>query len=70
MNLSNSMKHSETNGINIIMDSGMPTKKLNFYSEPFIRFEDRPEEHRTFFLIDPSNNLLEFKYYKKQEMMY
>jgi len=43
---------------------------LPFFKEPFIRFKDTPVEHRSFFLIDPSNNLLEFKYYKDSKMMY
>jgi len=38
-------------------------KKLTFYQEPKIRFEKTPIEHRTFFLSDPSGNLLEFKHY-------
>ena len=39
-------------------------KKLKFYMEPKHRFPGTPVEHRTFFLQDPSGNLLEFKYYK------
>jgi len=46
------------------------TRNLEFYAEPFIRFEGTAEEHLTFFLKDPSNNLLEFKYYKDHRMMY
>ena len=45
-------------------------RKLPFYAEPFVRFEGMVEEHWTFFLVDPSNNLLEFKYYKNPQMMY
>jgi len=36
----------------------------------FTRFEDMPERHQTFFLKDPSNNILEFKFYPNSEMMY
>ena len=43
---------------------------LKFYREPFVRFEGLSEEHITFFLLDPSNNLLEFKYYYDHRMMY
>lgn len=46
------------------------TRKLKYYKEPFTRFEGTAEEHLTFFLIDPSNNLLEFKYYYDHRMMY
>lgn len=43
---------------------------LPFFKEEFTRFGGRREEHRTFFLVDPSNNLLEFKFYGDPEMMY
>ncbi|VAX29168.1 probable dioxygenase [hydrothermal vent metagenome] len=36
---------------------------LNFYQKPRRRFPDTPLEHETFFLEDPSRNLLEFKHY-------
>jgi len=38
-------------------------KGLPFYQAPKIRFPKSALEHRTFFLKDPSNNLLEFKHY-------
>lgn len=43
---------------------------LTFFEEPFRRFEGEHDEHRTFFLQDPSNNLLEFKWYKNPSQMY
>ena len=43
---------------------------LPMFKEPFVRFEGRREEHRTFFLVDPSNNLLEFKFYHDPDMRY
>jgi uncharacterized protein len=45
-------------------------RKLRFFKEPFIRFRGLPEEHRAFFVVDPSNNLLEFKYYRDPAMVY
>jgi uncharacterized protein len=45
-------------------------RELPFFQEPFTRFEGKVEEHVSFFLIDPSNNLLEFKYYYDERMMY
>ncbi len=45
-------------------------RKLNFYKDIFVRFKGAKEEHSAFFLIDPSNNLLEFKYYNDSTMMY
>ncbi|MFA9558865.1 VOC family protein [Evansella sp. AB-rgal1] len=45
-------------------------KELPFFQEKMIRFKGKREEHITFFLIDPSNNLLEFKYYHDISMVY
>jgi extradiol dioxygenase family protein len=39
-------------------------RKLKFYQTPKIRYPKTPLEHHTFFLQDPSFNLMEFKYYK------
>lgn len=36
----------------------------SFYEDLFERFVDQPGWHWSFFLIDPSNNLIEFKYYQ------
>ena len=43
---------------------------LNFYQEPKRRFVGLPTEHRTFFLEDPSHNILEFKYYCEAEAIF
>jgi uncharacterized protein len=45
-------------------------RELPFFAEPARRFEGLVEEHFTFMLIDPSNNLLEFKHYLDPRMMY
>jgi uncharacterized protein len=44
--------------------------ELWFFEEPFVRFPGQPEQHRTFVLIDPSNNLIEFKHYENQDTIY
>ena len=44
-------------------------KKITFFEELKVRFKGKREEHLTFFLIDPSNNVLEFKCYNDPEMM-
>jgi extradiol dioxygenase family protein len=41
-----------------------------FFAEPSQRFDGMIEEHSTFMLIDPSNNLIEFKHYVDPRMMY
>jgi len=46
------------------------TAGLEFFEEPFTRFDGKPEQHLAFFLKDPSNNLVEFKYYQDSESMY
>lgn len=45
-------------------------RELPFFQEPMHRFEGLVEEHLTFLLIDPSNNILEFKHYFDPQMMY
>jgi extradiol dioxygenase family protein len=45
-------------------------RELPFFHEPMTRFDGKVEEHLTFMLIDPSNNILEFKYYHDPRMMY
>jgi uncharacterized protein len=45
-------------------------KKLTFYQQPRVRYEKTPIEHHTFFLQDPSNNLLEFKHYSKSSAVF
>ncbi|MBZ9610216.1 VOC family protein [Rheinheimera maricola] len=44
-----------------VLESGVA-----LYKALFVRFEGKKEAHKTFFLVDPSNNLLEFKYYFDQ----
>jgi extradiol dioxygenase family protein len=44
--------------------------RLAFFEQPFVRFAGQPQEHWTFFLFDPSNNLIEFKHYVRPETMY
>jgi uncharacterized protein len=39
------------------------SQSLTFYQTEKCRFPSTPLEHRTFFLIDPFHNLLEFKHY-------
>jgi extradiol dioxygenase family protein len=43
---------------------------LEFYREPRVRFPGQVLEHDTFFLRDPSGNLLEFKYYHHRSAIF
>ena len=43
---------------------------VDFIQPVNTRFEGKPEVHRTLFFRDPSNNVLEFKYYPNSDMMY
>jgi hypothetical protein len=45
-------------------------REVEAYGPVQSRFEGMVEEHLTFVLKDPSNNLLEFKYYHDPRMMY
>ena len=45
-------------------------RKLRVLSGPATRFEGTAEQHRTIFLVDPSNNVLEFKQYDDPRLQY
>lgn len=45
-------------------------KGLTFYQQPRVRFPGTRIEHRTFFLEDPSHNLLEFKHYTSESAIF
>ena len=45
-------------------------KKLSFYQQPRVRFPGTRIEHQTFFLQDPSGNLLEFKHYTHESAIF
>jgi extradiol dioxygenase family protein len=45
-------------------------RKIELFQEVNVRFAGRAEEHRTFVLQDPSDNLIEFKHYNDPRMMY
>lgn len=45
-------------------------KDLTFYQQPRVRFPGTRIEHRTFFLKDPSHNLLEFKHYTHESAIF
>lgn len=45
-------------------------KKIDYEIAPKIRFPNTKIEHHSFFLKDPSNNLLEFKYYSHQSAIF
>lgn len=51
--------------LHLARERGIP-----FFQEPGMRFEGLVEQHFTFLLRDPSNNLLEFKHYLDPRMMY
>jgi extradiol dioxygenase family protein len=43
---------------------------LAFYREPMVRYPGQVLAHDTFFLCDPSGNLLEFKYYHHRSAIF
>ena len=45
-------------------------RKIPFFHDVSKRFEGLAEEHLTFVLRDPFDNLLEFKHYRDPRMMY
>lgn len=52
------------------MAERIQSRGLRLFAPVSIRFAGLPEEHLTFFILDPSNNFLEFKFYRLPEMMY
>lgn len=44
--------------------------RLTFHQQPRVRFPGTRIEHRTFFLKDPSGNLLEFKHYSHESAIF
>ena len=46
------------------------SKGLTFYQQPRVRYPGTRIEHRTFFLEDPSSNLLEFKHYTHESAIF
>ena len=45
-------------------------KGLRFYQQPRVRYPGTRIEHYTFFLQDPSENLLEFKHYTHESAIF
>jgi extradiol dioxygenase family protein len=43
---------------------------LKFYQQAKLRFQGELTEHQTFFLQDPFNNFLEFKFYRHYEAIF
>ena len=50
--------------------ASLEDNKVELLNPISIRFDKMPEMHKTFFLKDPSNNILEFKFYPNSEMMH
>lgn len=44
-------------------------RNIPLFHGPFLRFEGKAEEHTTLCVLDPSNNVLEFKHFKDPRMM-
>ena len=45
-------------------------KEIVFYIKPKIRFKNKKGEQGTFFVLDPSENVLEFKSFKNDSMIF
>ena len=50
----------------LVLADRAKAQELTFYQQPRRRFAGTRIEHRTFFLEDPSGNLLEFKHYRHE----
>ena len=45
-------------------------KDVKFYVKPKIRFQNKKGEQGTFFILDPSSNVIEFKAFKYDKMVF
>ena len=43
---------------------------IDFFIKPKVRFKGKPGEQATFFIKDPSGNILEFKSFKDDGMVF
>ena len=48
----------------------LKSKNVKFIIEPYIRFKGEMGEQATMFLLDPSDNALEFKSFKDQSFLF
>ena len=52
------------------MVKDLKNKEISFYIDPYIRFKGETGEQGTFFVSDPSNNMLEFKSFKNENQLF
>ncbi len=52
------------------LSQNLISKNIDFIVQPTIRFKDKKGEQATFFIKDPSENVLEFKSFKNDEMIF
>ena len=52
------------------LSQNLISKNIDFIVQPTIRFKDKKGEQATFFIKDPSGNVLEFKSFKNDEMIF
>lgn len=52
------------------LQSHLEALGVKFLVRPMVRFADSPHEHRSFMLVDPSGNVVEFKAYVRPECSY
>ena len=52
------------------LSESIKEKDISFYIKPKIRFKNQKGEQGTFFVLDPSENVLEFKSFKNDSMVF
>ena len=52
------------------MKNHIEKQNVNLLVRATARFANTPHEHQTFMLVDPANNVLEFKCYLRPEFSY
>ena len=46
------------------LESHLRSMNINFYLDPYLRFEGQSGEQKTMFIKDPSDNFIEFKSFR------
>ena len=46
------------------LESHLRSMNINFYLDPYLRFEGQPGEQKTMFIKDPCDNFIEFKSFR------
>ena len=62
--------HLVREDFNQLKERVIDNEKVNFFDDPYLRFFNDPREQETFFIEDPSKNVIEIKTMKNPETLF